>query len=165
MIWLNLRKLEKQLINGEVSDKTAFSYLLTHTILITVAMKLVGNDDPAWAIWLHLLINVSATIWGMKKTYEINQRGDNREYLKRFLSLSFVVGIQMILLSVGLGIFLGMAALIAKSHYTFFLTTSAEVAMETGLLLILMAYYYYNLLSAFKRINAAETSAAQAETV
>ncbi|WP_424493514.1 hypothetical protein [Salinimicrobium sp. GXAS 041] len=156
MIWFRIKALEKLLIEGKVSDKLAFYYLLTHLIFLTVAGYISDDYGPRWVLLLHFMISLMAVIWGVRKTYKINEEGDNQDYLKRFLSLSFVAGIRMLLLIIIISVPLAVARMLADTYHIHLFNSTQEH------LLLLFAYLFYNvlyyhiLLRSFKRINAAD---------
>ena len=159
MIWFNIKELESRLINGEVTDKVAFTYLLTHLILITLASYIQGDEDPFWMVLVHLMISLGSTIWGLKKTYEINQRGGNREYLKRFLSLSFVSGVRMVvfvfLFLFGINL---LTLLFQALGMQTPLSALAKNVLELAGFVLMVGVYYYILLKSFRRINTEDAA-------
>lgn len=159
MIWFNIKKLESRLINGEVTDKVAFTYLLTHIILITLASYIRGDEDPFWMVLVHLMISLGSSIWGLKKTYEINQRGGNRDYLKRFLSLSLVSGVRMV---VFVFLFLFAINLLTLLFHALGmqipLSALAKNVLELAGFVLMVGVYYYILLKSFRRINTEDAA-------
>ena len=157
MIWYKIKEIEKQLSAGEVSDYLAFKYLLAKFILFTLAASIPGHDhDPMWSQGIHLVIALSTLIWGFTKTFEINEAGDSRDYLKRFFSLSLVAGIRLVVYMFMFSAVLTSALLIAK-FYKFPLrryTWDSEVFELFGFLLFSLIYYF-TLVRSFKRINSA----------
>src|SRR5690606_25684346 len=94
MILFNIKKLEKLLIEEKITDKQVFNYLLTYLIISAIAASFTSNL-PVWLESTQLMVNLIALIWGVRKTFEINREGDNKDYLKRIISLSFVAGIRV----------------------------------------------------------------------
>ena len=165
MIWFKIKELEKLLTDGKLSDKLAFNYLLTSLIFLTAANYL-SDDDPLWALWVHLIISIGATIWGVRKTFEINQEGDNRDYFKRFISLSFVAGIRIVVFALFVSFLIVLSNQILKfTGILFDLSSLQKELLELAGFLIFTALYYYMLLTSFKRINSGDGSRIPVEAV
>lgn len=158
MILYNIKELEKLIISEKVSDRLAFKYLFTHLILFTLVDYIpVDGDNPWWRTWIHLLISLVALIWGIRKTFEINQKGDNIEYFKRLISLSFVTGIRTIVFGLLITLCIVVGTFIADQILTFSIRNSIWMTV-----IELIAYalwnivFYYILINSFKRINSME---------
>ena len=157
MIWLDIRELERRLKNGELTDKIAFSYLLTHLILLSIFSHIATDEDPVWSVWVHLFISLGYTVWGVRRSFEINQQGDSRDYLKRFLCLSFVVGVRSLCLLFFLLLLLTVAITVAGAvDASFFMSTNQKKLLELGLFSVWVGVYYHLLLSSFKRVSSGE---------
>src|SRR5690606_1154287 len=156
MILFNIKKLENLLIAEKLTDKQAFNYLLTYLIISTIAASFT-SDLPVWLESTQFFVNLIVLIWGVRKTFEINREGDNKDYFKRIISLSFVAGIRV-------GVFALIILFIYNLIYEILNATGVisgknpnyENLLILGGFLIATGYYYYILLSSFKRVNAAE---------
>ncbi len=166
MILYNIKELEKLLINGKLSDKLAFKYLFIHLILFTLAGYIpIDSDNPAWSIWVHLLISLVAIIWGVRKTFEINQEGDNRDYFKRFISLSFVAGIRTFVI----GLIISFLLVIGNKVAEHMISSSGqylwiEVSELVGYTLLNIVFFYI-LIKSFKRVNSLDEKESSMEAV
>lgn len=152
MIWFDIQQLETGLKNRTLSEKQIFYYLLANLILFSVVPYIATNNNQNnWLIAFEILIIITITIIGTKKTFDINSAGDNKDYYERFLSLSFVVGIRFIVLVLVLMIpFYIIEDLVAKN-----ISVNKDL---TGLSDILFAVvgevlYYYMLTKSFKRVS------------
>lgn len=164
MIWFNIKALEKLLVEGKVSEKLAFNYLLTHLIFLTLTSYITGNSNPLLSILAHLIISLIAVIWGVRKTFEINQGGDNRDYFKRIISLTFVVGIRTVVFAfIGLFVLNLFNEILDVAGVPLGLTSLQEELLELAGLLLFTIFYYYMLLKSFKRINSATGAEKQIE--
>ncbi len=161
MIWFRIKALEKLLIEGKVSDKIAFHYLLTHLIFLTVAGYISDDYGPRWVTLLHFMISLGAVIWGVRKTFKINEEGDSRDFLKRFISLSFVASIRMVVLIIVISIPLVVAGLLADAYDIYLLNSTQEHVLQLLAYLFFTVIYYYILLSSFRRVNTADSSLGQ----
>src|SRR5690606_4201594 len=152
MILFNINELETRLIKREVTDKLAFTYLLFHLVYMSVLGHLTGDEDPLWAIWAHLALSIGTMLWGLNKTYEINQQGDNSDYFKRFLSLSFVAGLRSFLIIGLTGTLINMG--IDSLDNSFFQDALKKELMELLGYSCFLIFFYYLLLRSFRRINS-----------
>ena len=156
MIWLNLKELERRLAKREVSERTGFQYLLTFMIFFSIA-KLVPDDSPFpdyWWDFADFLLGLVIMIFGISSTFKINRKGGKKDYLKRYLSLSFVISLR-------LAIFLFLVYLLYKiimfvipgDLYLLLDGIASEnifqLLLSTGISLL----YYFLLIQSFKRIN------------
>jgi ABC-type nickel/cobalt efflux system permease component RcnA len=152
MTWFNIKEVERKLINDELTDKESFDYLLYTSVLFTfftyVGVKEHTND---WLHFLEFIITLIITIVGIKATYTINAKGGQKDYLKRYTSLSFVAGIRLFvyafLVAIPFGII--MAALngnIEKNQ------TNDEI-IKLVFVVIFGIVYYIQLTNSFKRVN------------
>jgi ABC-type nickel/cobalt efflux system permease component RcnA len=152
MTWFNIKEVERKLINDELTDKESFDYLLYTSVLFTfftyVGVKEHTND---WLHFLEFIITLVITIVGIKATYTINATGGQKDYLKRYTSLSFVAGIRLFvyafLVAIPFGII--MAALngnIEKNQ------TNDEI-IKLVFVVIFGIVYYIQLTNSFKRVN------------
>src|SRR5690606_151763 len=93
MIWPLVKKLEKKLIRDDFSDKTGFLYLVSLLLMMTFLLKfpLLHSGDQSFGLVLNLLI----CAWGVGRTLEINKERGDEDYLKKFMSLSFITGLKL----------------------------------------------------------------------
>lgn len=166
MIWFNIKELEKLIKDGKLSDKLVFNYLLTYLIFSVVAGYPSNFDNPLWMEWVHLIISLIAVIWGVRKTFEINQEGNNQDYFKRFISLSFVTGIRVVVFALlVLFLFNLLTEILDATGVPFSLSSFQEEILKLAGFLLVIGFYYYMLLASFKRINSGEFSGIQVEAV
>ncbi len=155
MIWPLVKKLEKKLIRDDFSDKTGYLYLVSLLLLVTLLLKfpVIQSGDHTFGLVLNLLI----CAWGVGRTLEINKETGNEDYLKRFMSLSFITAIK---LCVGLVAF----TLLLKAIK--YITESISPGLIEGPLLSGMpkimvgaaasVIFFIMLINSFKRVNAEE---------
>lgn len=152
MIWFDIKELERGLKNGDVSDNMIFNYLLGSLILFSISPYLAGNDSSSnMLIIFEVILTIVITVVGTKRTYEINTAGDRKDYLKRFLSLSFVTGIRLlvfvIIAAIPIGIIMGSLGI------NKFGNENAKGFFEVVLLSAISIFYYFMLTNSFKRVS------------
>lgn len=156
MILFNIKKLENLLIAEEITDKQAFNYLLTYLIISTIAAAFT-SDNPGWLEKTQLIVNLIALIWGVRKTFEINRNGDNSDYFKRLISLSFVAAIRVFVFAfIALFIYNLSREILTVTGVVSGISSYYENILILVGFLIATGFYYYTLLTSFKRVNAAE---------
>ena len=166
MIWFNIKALEKLITDGKLSDKLALNYLLSYLILSIVTGYLSSYDNPHWAEWVHLIISLIFVIWGVRKTFEINQKGDNHDYFKRFISLSFVAAIRVAAFAfIVLFLFNLLNEIFDATGVPLNVSSLHEELLKLAGFLLAIGFYYYMLLTSFKRINSRDISEIPVEAV
>jgi hypothetical protein len=152
MIWFDIGELELRLKNGDLSDKDSFYYLLANLVLYAIAPYIDSNDDTTkWLIALEIVIAIAMTVIGTKMTFDTNSAGDNKDYLKRFLSLSFVTGIRLL-------VFVCIAA-IPVGTVIFFLGESIGASknmanlFDIAFTVVAGLVYYFLLIKSFRRVS------------
>lgn|SRR5690606_26903754 len=155
MIWFNIKKLERKLASGNSSDKMAYQYFLAF-LIVTVALAFfpksaAGSSAISIAV---LLVNLVVIIWGISKTMEININGGDRDYLKRFLSLSFVTGSRVVVYVIVISVILKTSGSLAEQFFPAF-TDGVLFGSSAKLILSMVASYgfFSMLINSFRRVN------------
>ncbi len=158
MIWFNLNRLERRLAKRELSEHHAFRYLVFYLVIfISVAALPEIAPYPGWN-WdisryvFTLLISLSATY----TAFRTNEKGDNRDFLKRYISIAFVTGIwvltgvmiirlayKLIMFVIPLGLYNAIASVISPDLFQW-------ISFIAGI-----AIFYILLLGSFKNIQKA----------
>ena len=156
MIWFKIKRLEKLLAHGELSDLIAFKYFLAHLLLLALVYNFPANsvDVPVWSLYVKLIVVLVAISWGMGKSFEINQNGDGKDYLKRVISLSLVASLKSIVAFFILATFIATATLLG-AKMGFYLPDFWNQILSLFIRFLLIGIYYKILLSSFSRINTA----------
>jgi len=156
MILFNIKKLENLLIEKKISDKMVFNYLLTYLIITTITAY-VTKDIPVWLEATQFIVSLTALIWGLRKTFEINREGDNSDYFKRIISLSFVASVRVtVYIFIILLIYNLVKAVLIATGVTWGVSDYYENFLVLGGFLISTGFYYYILLDSFKRVNTTD---------
>jgi hypothetical protein len=152
MIWFDIKELETGLKNGALSDKEIFNYLLANLILYSVVPYIGSNDyTTKWLIAIEIVIVIAITVIGTKKTFDINSAGDNKDYFKRFLSLSFVTGIRLLVLVCVVAIPIGIIAYFVDKNLG--ASENARDLFDIALTAVSGVLYYFMLINSFKRVS------------
>jgi ABC-type nickel/cobalt efflux system permease component RcnA len=152
MTWFNIKELERKIINDELTDKESFDYLLYSSVLLTfftyIGTKEHTND---WLHFLELIISIVITVVGTKATYTINAKGGQKDYLKRYTSLSFVAGIRLVVYAFLVAIPLGI--IMAALHGNMEKNQTNDEIVKLIIVSIFGFVYYIQLTNSFKRVN------------
>jgi uncharacterized membrane protein len=152
MTWFNIKELERKIINDELNDKEGFDYLLYSSVFLTfftyIGIKEYTND---WLHFLEFIISLVITLAQLKVTYNINAKGGQIDYLKRFFSISFVVGVRLFVYAFLVAFILGIIVAIVDPHIE--KDPNNEEMMELVFISIFGIVYYIQLTNSFKRVN------------
>ena len=93
MIWFDLKRLEKKIIENDFSDNEGFSYFLAFLVLGFI----VGYNDSVWnrISSIELLVGLVITVWGAYSIFKTNAKGDGQDFFKRYFALAWVVGFRI----------------------------------------------------------------------
>ena len=104
---------------------------------------------------LSTLHQTLITIVGTYLVFKVNSDGDNRDFLKRYFSLSFVNGLRLVLFAVGIRlIFKIIMFVIPLDLWHTINDFFGEDAGEFFFDIILSIIFYVLLMASFKRVNA-----------
>ena len=152
MTWFNIKEVERKIINDELTDKESFDYLLYSSVILTfftyIGTKEHTND---WLNFLELIISIVITILILKETYTINAKGGQKDYLKRYTSLSFVAGIRLVVYAFLVAIPLGI--IMAALHGNMEKNQINDEIVKLIFVSIFGFVYYIQLTNSFKRVN------------
>jgi len=152
MIWFEIKELEQGLKNGDLSDKAILNYLLANLIMYSIVPYISSNDyTTKWLIAIEIVVAVAITVIGTKRTFDITCAGDNKDYFKRFLSLSFVTGIRLVVFAFIAAIPVGIILyLVNKSIGE---NENVKDLFNLTLMAVVGIFYYLMLTNSFKRVS------------
>lgn len=156
MIWFNIRKLEKKLANGDFPETLGYSYLVIFLSLITLLYFLPNNPSSEnWILQALTMVSMLAiSFWGIGRIMEVNKNGGNKDFFKRFLSLSFVTGVRLV---TGLVIFSlivrGLKFLLQESFPAFQQGVLFGEFSRITLATVASVLFFQMLINSFRRVN------------
>ena len=152
MIWFDIKELERGLKNGELSDKDIFNYLLANLIMYSIVPYLSTNDyTTKWLIAIEIVVALVITVIGTKRTFDINTAGDSKDYFKRFLSLSFVTGIRLLVFACVAAIPVGVIVYLVDKSIS--ANENIKDLFNIALTTVAGILYYFMLTSSFRRVS------------
>lgn len=158
MIWFDIKTLEEKLLNYQISEKTGYYYLLAFFVLAWFSS---GEGDSYKFESLHwnvvnFLTVLFFIVWGTRKVYYINQKGGDKDFLKRYFSMAFVHMMRIGVILLGLAFIINLITEFLPGYLPDFLHVfSWNDPTEFIQNLILQIAFYSLLIRSFKRINKA----------
>jgi len=152
MIWFDIKQLEKELIAGNLSEKEGLNYLIANMILFSAIPYLASNryQNP-WLTFIQFAVDLLITVALVRATFRINTNGDNNHYFKRFLGLSFVTTVRLV-------VYLLIALIPVEIIIRFVEKTNSIDKNVNDIFMLLLEIgtgitYYFMLTKSFRRIN------------
>ena len=98
MIWFNQHDLENKIVNEQLTDKDGLNYFFAIFVFTAIPFSLSNTTALYHIDTLISDLILSIVTWGVISSYRANKRIDNKDFFNRFFSLSWIIGIRMILL-------------------------------------------------------------------
>lgn len=150
MIWFDIKELERKLKDGVLSDKDAFNYLLANLIIYSTLPYTYSNQyETKWLMALEFIIFIAISIVGTKRTFDINFATDNKDYFKRYISISFVTMIRLLP-------FVFIVTFITQIIFYFVdknISTHIKDLFDLVFIVIVDLFYNLRLVNSFKRVS------------
>lgn len=153
MIWFNIKQLEKNLKDNAVSERETYMYLFVLLVISTIFSYVNDPEAPLQlTTWIELTLDVVLTVLTLKTTYDINAKGDNRDYVKRFMTLTMVIMIRLVVFAVPV-MLVGLMTLQLLDHFNVLSLSNAKLYFDLAVTFSLGVAFYFMLTQSFKRIN------------
>ncbi|MGM0631374.1 MAG: hypothetical protein ACQESI_09435 [Pseudomonadota bacterium] len=94
MYFWNIDALKRDFLQGRFSQTQAFYYLVVMLVLFTLPIAIVGDNTTVWdkaMFWVDLAF----VVFGTTVVYKSNGGRDGREFLERYVSLSWVLFVRL----------------------------------------------------------------------
>ncbi|MCA1767623.1 MAG: hypothetical protein LC639_05330 [Idiomarina sp.] len=130
MYFWNIDALKRDFLQGRFSQTQAFYYLVLMLVLFTLPIGIVGDNTTVWdkaLFWVELAF----LVLGTTVVYKANGGRDGREFLERYVSLSWVVFIRLLPLIILFGIIVSIFRdiFIGDAGYSFTVYDFAAVVL------------------------------------
>ena len=95
MYLLNYKQLAEDLRDNKVSEREKLYYMIGTVVLSTPLLvpSAPANPDDITGELVGIFILISITILGTIFTYRKNQQGDGKNFIERYVCLSFPISI------------------------------------------------------------------------
>ncbi|UJH91716.1 hypothetical protein LZ575_03250 [Antarcticibacterium sp. 1MA-6-2] len=153
MIWIRIKELERRLITNKLSEKTGLHYLLAHIVvaLIFIYLPEFSGYTSEWYYFAEFLVVLIILIITLKTAFSINKE---RDFLKRAISLSFVIGLRLLIFFTLLHLLYKIIMfIIPVDLFVFFNNFTTGDIPNLLFTFIISLSFYFLLTRAFKRIN------------
>lgn len=97
MIWFKIKDLEKKISTNQFSDKEGFDYLFATTIYGFIYMFYTSMSGYSYLSWVNLILAILITIIGLPMSYKINCKIDSKDFIKRFIAITWVVRMKLLI--------------------------------------------------------------------
>jgi hypothetical protein len=156
--WFDVTGLATKLRNDEVSKNDAFHHFLIYSAIMASGaffpIRANGElDEPlGWLPTLGLYFAAAlVSIHGLRRTYLLNEAGDDRDYFLRLAALTLPVSLRVFINS------------LAPFILLLFITSSLELShseleLTTGMYFLCVSIYYYLVLAKAFRLAAFESA-------
>lgn len=156
MVWFSLRKLEEKISFNQVTESDGYKYFMATAIFVAVQEMYNSQMGFNSIIFLHDIISLAFTVVTILAAYEINNSTDGKDFLKRFISVTWMVKIRVLVLYI-----------ITLKLYMFYAShngSSVEALVSQFMITIgLCTYSLIATLQSFKRIRAGKLQVATSE--
>lgn len=114
----------------------------------------MGDDEVPneLMMWVELALGVIFTILTLKSTFNINNKGDNHDYLKRYTCLSLVAIIRLFVFAIPV-VFVSLLTSHIFERLNVVKPGGLDYIFDLGITISLGIAYYFILTNSFKRVN------------
>jgi len=143
MYFWNTKALRQQLKAGKVTERQKMSYLMATILLFTLSVyvPLPQADTALQAI--EIIAAIGITIGGIFYCFRINQNGDGKNFLERFVCLSWPIAVKQILLIFLIVIsYISLLAIFSPEAAA---SLENPTAFDVILLVLLEAWFYWRI--------------------
>ncbi|RUO73404.1 hypothetical protein [Idiomarina ramblicola] len=136
MYFWNIDALKRDFLQERFSQTQAFYYLVLMLVLFTLPIGVLGDNTTVWdkaSLWAELAL----VVFGTTAAYKSNGGRDGRQFLERYVALSWVLFIRLLPLVILLGIIASIfrEIFIGDAGYSF---TGYDFAA-----VVLIGFFYY----------------------
>jgi hypothetical protein len=154
MIWFDIIKLEKKLIDGDLSEKEGFNYVFALLIIAAIGryMSSVADDyENNWFLLVEAGVLISILTAQLIATFKINRNGDGKDFVKRYVCLAVVIRIRLAIYSLAIGV--PVVIILAVAGKEMGILQNIKDFVKLVIPIILVTINYFMLTNSFKRVN------------
>lgn len=104
MIFWNTQKLSDALREGRVTTAQSALYLAANVLIWSLLVELAAHVQTPKNILDYVLtaVSISSAIFGTWICYRANARGDNRDFIERYVCLSLPITVRVLVIEIAL---------------------------------------------------------------
>jgi uncharacterized membrane-anchored protein len=158
-LW-NISVLESKLKAGTITQRQYLGYFLIFVMLFTVGTEISGYmpDEASLESILSSCFVIFSTLLGVLACYTANRKGDDKDFLERYIALSLPIGIKMTVLFICLMVvYMLVLYVLAPQEFSYYLE---EMSIVYVLLGVGVTVFFYMRLYKSIRTVASNTNAA-----
>ena len=97
MNWINLSDAENKLKENSFENREALKYLLAYMIFNTLVG--FGVIERNVISFISVVLQIIIAVWGIMKVFNANELGDGKDFFKRYIVISWIVGFRLLLVA------------------------------------------------------------------
>lgn len=146
MVWFSYKKLEEKISRDLLTESDGTKYFIA-TAIYVAAQDLYNSQINFSASYLvHSIISLAFVIATIMIMYEINQSIDGKDFLKRFISVMWLVKLRVLpIYFLSLWLF--------KFYFRYIGLPVHAYAAQYGVTILICTYSMIAMLQSFKRIR------------
>ena len=144
MYFWNAKSLANELKDGSLPQSERMKYLLTTVALYAILFEISAMlAEPVTALLiLQSILIVAMTIVGTLACYEVNRRGDNREFIDRYICIGWVVIIKIMVLALAVYVvYMVIGLAVGGEAFARFLDSTSIVSMMFTTIVSIVYYW------------------------
>lgn len=154
MVWLNIKKLERKLVTNDSPHTLGYSYFIIFLTALTILYLSPNTSRGAEEFKIiGFIASLLISFWGFRKTVIVNQMGGNKNFYKKFFSLSFVTGLRVFGGLVAFAFFLRGIKFLLQNFFPFPEGPMLSEFSKFLLAPVIFLIFFILLINAFKRVN------------
>lgn len=141
------KELAERFAADNVSEREMFYYFLISGLIVslftsTSFTSLIEIEVTIWDYILDVILIITSII-GSVWVYGINTKGDNKNFIARFISLSFPIGVKCTILLILLLVPVFALVILNEEVYNKTLISNNGLEAIIGGVFLLAIFYYY----------------------
>lgn len=146
MIWFSFKKLEEKISRDLLSESDGYKYFVATAIYVALQDLYNSQIGFSASYLVHSVISLAFVIATVMVMYEINQSIDEKDFLKRFISVMWMVKLRVLpLYFVSMWLF--------KLYFRYIGSPVHAYAAQYAVTILICTYSLIATLQSFKRIR------------
>ncbi|MFC1608671.1 hypothetical protein ACFL2R_03465 [Patescibacteria group bacterium] len=149
MYFWKIDKLTADLAKTSLSEKESLKYLVAPIVFGLIMSLVPSGAENGWDVFSNIVFG-AIIILGTIKMYKVNGGNNGKDFLQRYVAISWVVLVRwMALIMIPVLVFYGIAV------YSLMIPSGATEAFDFMLFTLLNAIYFMLMISSMKDISMA----------